>query len=122
MIPDHAPQEIIPIFLHSFLDEYGPSSPIHYTNVFFHAELDLSIGLPPITAVFEIQAHAVTRIIRLLNFFAPILGSPCYAQSSIIFSELNFHQESLVGLLVQGILGHLAHQNRIICESEENYS
>ena len=72
--------------------------------------------------VFEIQAHAVTRIMRILNFFAPKFGSPCCTQSRKNFSELNFHQENPVELFVQSVLGDLVHQNRILCESEENDS
>ena len=74
----------------------------------------------PIIVVFEIQAHAVTRMMRILNFFASHFGSPCCTQSRIIFSELNFHQEQLVELFVQSVLGDLVHQNGILCESEEN--
>ena len=80
-------------FLRSILDEDGSSSPIRYTNVFSHVELDLPIDCLPIIAVFEIQTHVVNQIIRLLKFFALNSGSPCCTQSSIIFSELNFHQE-----------------------------
>ena len=112
MIPDHAALEILPIsfvfqyfhpdssvcsilqfldnFLHSILDEDGPSSPICYTNVFSHAELALPIDWLPIIVIFEVQAHAVTLIIRILNFFVPNFGSPCCTHSDTILSELNF--------------------------------
>ena len=39
-----------------------------------------------------------------------------------MFSELNFDQEQLVELFVPGLLGDLVHQNRSLCESEENDS
>ena len=115
MIPDHAAQEILPIFvvllrfplgssvssllqflgnfLHSILDEDSSSSPIRYTGVFSHVELDLSIDWPLIIVVSEIQAHVVTQVMRILNFFVPNSGSPCCFQSSLFSSELNFHQE-----------------------------
>ena len=51
---------------------------------------------------------------RILNFFAPNFGSPCRTQSSIIFYQLNFHQKQLVELFVQGVLGDLVHQNKIL--------
>ena len=60
-------------FLHSFLDEDGPASPICYATAFSHVELDLPIDWLPIIVVFEVQAHAVTRIMRILNFFALFL-------------------------------------------------
>ena len=82
---------------------HGSSSPIHYTSVFSDVELDLPIDWLPIIVVFEIQAHAVTRKLRILNFFVPNSGSPCCTQSSIIFTELNFHQEHPVELFVQGV-------------------
>ena len=36
--------------------------------------------------------------------------------------ELNFHQEWLVELFVNGVLGDLVHQKRILGESDENDS
>ena len=42
--------------------------------------------------VLEIQAHAATQAMRMLNFFALISGSPCWTHSGIIFSELNVQQ------------------------------
>ena len=72
MIPDHAALEILPIFvvfqyfhpdnsvfsilhflgnfLHSILDEDGPSSPICYTFVFSHVELAL-IGFQKLSSL-----------------------------------------------------------------------
>ena len=41
------------------------------TNVFSHAELDLSIEYLPIIVAFEIQALVATRIMSILNFFVP---------------------------------------------------
>ena len=102
--------------------EDDSSSPIHYSSVFSHSELDVAYEYLPRSAVFEIQALVVTQMMRILNFFALNLGSPCCTQSSIIFSELNFHLEKLVELFVQGVLGDLVHQNGILCESEENDS
>ena len=81
-------------FLRSIPGEDGSSSPIHYTSAVSDAGLDLPIDWISIIVVFEIQAHAVTRIMRLLNFFAQILGLHVGTQSSIIFSEVNFHQLS----------------------------
>ena len=60
---------------------------------FSHVELDLPIDWPLIIVVSEIQADVVTQLIRILNFSVPYSGSPYYTQSSIIFSELNFHLE-----------------------------
>ena len=51
---------------------------------------------------------------HILNFFAPNFGSPCRTQSSIISYQLNFHQKQLVELFVQGVLGNLVHQNKIL--------
>ena len=84
------------------------------SSVFSHAELDRPIDWLPVTVVFEIEAHAVTRMMRILSFFAPNFGSPCCTQSSIIFSELNFHQEQLVELFVPGLLGDLVHQKKFL--------
>ena len=109
-------------FLRGIPGEDGSSSPTLYTSVLSHAELDLPIDWLPTTVVFEIQAHAVTRIMCILKFFTPNFGSPCCTQSSIFFSEINFHQEKTVELFVQGVLGHHVHKNRILCESAENDS
>ena len=109
-------------FLRSIPGEDGSSSPIHYASVFSDADVDLPDGWLPIFVVFEIQAHAMARIMRILNFFAPNFGCPCCTQWRKIFSELNFHQENPVELFVQGVLGDLVHQNGILCESEENDS
>ena len=127
MIPDHAALEIIPIFvvlllfslgsgvfsvlqflgnfLHSILDEDGVSSPILYKSGFSLVELDLPNEWPLIISVSEIQAHVVTQLMRILNLSVSYAGSPCCNPSSIIFVELNFHQELLVELFVQGVLG-----------------
>ena len=51
---------------------------------------------------------------HILNFFAPNFGSPCLIQSSIISYQRNFHQKQLVELFVQGVLGDLVHQNKIL--------
>ena len=91
-------------FSHSFLDENGPSSPIRYTNVFSHVELDLHMDWLPIIVIFEVQAHAVIRIMRILNFFVPNSGSPRCTQSGLIFSDPDFHQEELVELLFKVFL------------------
>ena len=45
--------------LRSIPGEDGSSSPIHYTNVFSHAELDLPIDWIPVIVDFEIQALAI---------------------------------------------------------------
>ena len=58
-------------FLRSIPGEDGSSSPIRYTNVFSHAELDLPIDWPPITAVFETSGLVVTQPMHILSFFAP---------------------------------------------------
>ena len=92
----------------AFLTKMVPSSPIRYTRVFSHAELDLPTEWLSIIVVFEIQALVVTQIMRILNFFALHSGSPWCSQSSIIFSELNFYQEKPVELFVQGVLGDLS--------------
>ena len=91
-------------FSHSFLDENGPSSPIRYTNVFSHVELDLHMDWLPIIVIFEVQVHAVIRIMRILNFFVPNSGSPRCTQSGLIFSDPDFHQEELVELLFKVFL------------------
>ena len=96
------------------------SSPIHHSNVFSRTELDLPIDWLSIIVVFEIQPLVATQSMHILNFLALSSGSPGRTQSNIIFSELNFHQEQLVELFVPGLLGDLVHQNRILCESEEN--
>ena len=49
-------------FLRSIPGDDGSSSPIHYTNVLFHAELDLPIDWLPVIVVFEIQALLATQI------------------------------------------------------------
>ena len=75
-------------FLRSIPGEDDSSSPIHFTSVFSHGELDLPIDWPPMIGVFEIQALAVTQLIHIMNFFAPNFGSPCCTQSRFIFCEL----------------------------------
>ena len=69
-------------FLRSTPGEDGSSSPIHYTNVLSHAELDLSIDWLPAIVVFEIQALVATQSMHILNFFGLTSGSPCRAQSN----------------------------------------
>ena len=69
--------------MRSIPGEDGSSSSIRYTNVFSHVELDLAMDWLPTAVIFEIQAHAVTRIMRILNFFAPNFGSHC--RSSLEF-------------------------------------
>ena len=59
---------------------------------------------------------------HILNFFDPNFGSSCCTDPNIIFSELSFYQEQLVELFVPGLLRDFVHQNRILCESEENDS
>ena len=108
--------------LRSILGEDGSSSPIHSISVCSHAELDLPIDELPVIVVSQIQALVATRLINVLNFFAPNSGSPCRTQSGIIFSELIFHQEQLVGPFVPCLLGDIVHENKILCESEENDS
>ena len=61
-------------------------------------------------------------MVHVLDFFIINSGSPCGTQSSIIFSGLNVHQESLVELFVQNVVGDLVHQNRILFEYDENNS
>ena len=100
--------------------EDDSSSPIHYTLVLSHAELDLPIDWLQAIVVFEIQAFVANQSMHILNFFASNSGSPSCTHSEIIFSELNFHQEQLVKLFVPSLLGDLVHQKRILCESEEN--
>ena len=63
--------KIIGNFLRSIPDEDGSSSPLRYTSVFSHAELDLSIEYLPIIVVFEIQALVATQVMHILNFFVP---------------------------------------------------
>ena len=46
--------QLLGIFLHIFLDEDGPSSPILYAKFLSLAELGLSIEYLPRTVVFEI--------------------------------------------------------------------
>ena len=135
VIPDHAAQDIISIFVVfviSFLAEeyshffnFSATScmaflmtmvlhPQFATQMYSLAELDLSFEYLPRTVVFEIQAHAATRIMRILNFFVPNSGSPFCTQSDINCSDLNFHHEQLVELFVEDVLGDLIHQNRIL--------
>ena len=109
-------------FLRSIPGEDGFSSPIHYTSVFSHAELDLPIDWLRTIVVFEIQALVATQSTHILNFFALNSESPGRTQSNFNFSELNFHQEQLVELFVPGLLGHFVHQNIFLCESEVNDS
>ena len=66
--------QILGNFLRSVLGEDDSSSSIRYTKIFFHVELDLSIEYLPPNVVFENQAHAVTRTIRILNFFISKFG------------------------------------------------
>ena len=73
-------------FLRSIPGEDGSSSPIRYTSVFSHAELDLPIDWLPVVVVFEIQALVATQSMHILNFFALSSGSPGRTQSSVIFS------------------------------------
>ena len=108
--------------LRSIPGEDGSSSPTHHTSVFSRVELDLPIDWLPVIVVFEIQALVATQSTHILNFFAPSSGSLCCTHSDVIFSELNFCQEQLVQLFVPDVLGDLVHQNRILCESEENDS
>ena len=82
----------------------------------------MPIDWPPITVVVEIQAFVVTQSMHILSFFVPKFGSPCCTQSRKIVPELNIHQEKPVELFVQGVLGNVLHQNRTLCESEENDS
>ena len=91
--------------MRSIPSEDGSSSPIHHTSVFSHAELDLPIDWLTVVVVFEIQALVAIQSTHVLNFFALSTESPGRTQSSITFSELNFHQEQLV-----------------LCESQENDS
>ena len=81
-------------FLRSFPGEEGSSSPIQYTNVFSHAELDLPIDWFPVIVVFEIQALVATQSTHIVNFFALSSESPGRTQSNVIFSELNFHSRT----------------------------
>ena len=61
------------------------------TQMFSLAELDLASEYLPRTAVFEIPlVIAVTRIIRIMDFFVPNSGSPSSTQSGFVFSDLNF--------------------------------
>ena len=92
------------------LYEDGPWTPICSTSVCSFVELDLPIGWLSRSVVFGTQAHAVTRIMRVLNFFVPNSGSPCCTESGIIFSDPNFHQEQLVELFVEDFLGDVIHQ------------
>ena len=92
------------------------------TSVREHIKLDLSHEYLPTIVVFDIQALVAGRIMHILNFFLPNSGSPRCTQSSIIFSELHFHQEQLFELFVEDVLGDLFQQKRIRCESEENDS
>ena len=80
--------QILGNFLRSIPGEDSSSSPIHYTNVFSHAELDLPFDWLPVIVVFEIQALVATQPVHILNFFARSSGSPGRTQSSIIFSKL----------------------------------
>ena len=97
--------------MRSIPGEDGSSSPIDYTSVFSHAELDL--------VVLEIPALFATQSTHILNFLQS-LESPSRTVKK--FSELNFHQEQLVELFVPGLLGDLVRQKRILCESGENDS
>ena len=72
-------------FLRSIPGEDGFSSPIHYTSVFSHAELDLPIDWLPVIVVFEIQALVATQSTHILNFFALNSESPGRTQSNINF-------------------------------------
>ena len=63
--------QILDNFLRSIPGEDDSSSSIRHTNILFHVELHLSIEYLPTIVVLEIPAHAVTRIIRVLNFFVP---------------------------------------------------
>ena len=65
---------------------FGSSSPIHYTSVFSHAELDLPIGWLPVIVVFEIQALVETQSTHIVNFFALSSESPSFQ----VFSEISF--------------------------------
>ena len=89
-------------FLRSTPGVDGSSSPIHYTSVFSHPELDLPIDWLPVIVVFEIQALVATQSTHILNFFALSSESTGRTQSKKIFSQLNFHQEQLVELFVPG--------------------
>ena len=108
--------------MRSILGEDDSSCPIRCTNGFSRVERGVPNELPLIVVVSEIQAHVVTQIVHILNSFVLNSGSPCCTQSNIIFSELNFHHEKLVELFVQGVLGDLVHQNRILFESDDNDS
>ena len=77
-------------FSHNILYEDGHSSPICYTIVFSLVELDLPIDWLSIIVFYEVQAHAVTQSMRILNFIASNSGSPSCAHSDIIFSEKKF--------------------------------
>ena len=77
--------QILDNFLRSIPGEDDSSSSIRHTNILFHVELHLSIEYLPTIVVLEIPAHAVTRIIRVLNFIVP----KCWI--SVLYSvEYNF--------------------------------
>ena len=65
-------------------------APTRHTHLFFLVEPDLPIDLLDATVIFGIQAHVVTQLMHILNFFVPNLWSPWHIQSNTIFSELNF--------------------------------
>ena len=60
-------------FLRSFLHEKSSSIRIGHTNLFSPVEPDLPTDWLDATVIFEIQAHAVTQLMHVLNFSVPNL-------------------------------------------------
>ena len=67
-------------FLHRFPDENGPSSPIRYTSVFSHVELDLPK---------DWLALVVTRVMRILLWSEFSANNSLSSSSLKMFSEIS---------------------------------
>ena len=104
-------------FLHSIPGEDGS---IHHTSVLSHAQLDLPIDWLPVNCRLWDPSSRRDSIDAYSEFHRSEISRSYSVEYN--FSGLNFYQEQLVGLFVSGLLGDLVHQNRILCESEENDS
>ena len=55
------------------LGDDDSSSPVRYTDVFSHVELNLTVDWLSIIVVFEFQAHVATLLMHVLNLSFCIL-------------------------------------------------
>ena len=73
----------------------------------------------PANVVFEVQAHAVTQSMRILNFIASNSGAYDVLIQSKFSLKWQFTKKKLVELFVEDVLGFLIHLNGIFWDSSE---